>query len=77
MIIEIHFHTTSPDGLRKFVESLKCPIDQITPSFDDLRQLESGHYELRYATCCKELFNKVKKKVLSLHADVKVIQGQE
>jgi hypothetical protein len=72
MIFEVHFHSASPDGLRKYIESNKCHLDGVEPSFDFLRRFEDGHYALRYVTCCKEFHDQLRRKVLSLHADAKI-----
>jgi hypothetical protein len=72
MILEIHFHSASPDGLRKFIESSKCPIDEMNPSLDFIRQAEDGSHILRYVVCCKEFYDTLRRKILKLHADAKI-----
>jgi len=70
MIIQIFFKTASADGLKKFIESAKCHIDDLSPSFDSFRHHDDGQYELRYVTCCKEFADNLRRKVTALHADV-------
>jgi hypothetical protein len=72
MILEVHYKSASPDGLRKFIESSKCPIDEINPSLDFIRQAEDGTHILRYVTCCMEFHDTLKRKILKLHADAKI-----
>jgi hypothetical protein len=68
--IEIQFQSASTDGLRKFIESVRCPIDEITPSLDSAYSVQEGHPILRYITCCKELNGLLKRKVSALHSGV-------
>ena len=71
MYIEIHFQSASPDGLRKFIESVKCPIDEITPSFDSFHSTGDQTHVLRYITCCREMNILLKRKISALHAEVR------
>ncbi len=77
MFIEVHFQSASPDGLRKFIESVKCPIDDIHPSFDSFHSGQEGPHILRYITCCTDLNHLIKRKVSALHSDVKYNEGTD
>lgn len=77
MYIEIHFQSASADGLRKFIESVKCPIDDVTPSFDAYHSTGGETHVLRYVTCCKELNHHLKRKISALHSGVHYEEGEE
>lgn len=77
MFIEIQFQSTSTDGLRKFIESVQCPIDEVAPSLDFAHSPEGGAHVLRYVTCCKELNTILKRKISALHAGVKYKESAE
>jgi len=69
--IEIHFQSASPDGLRKFIESVACPIDGVSPSFDSFHSPGDQSHILRYITCCREMNGLLKRKISALHAEVR------
>ena len=75
MYLEIHFQSASADGLRKFVESVRCPVDEMTPSYDSFHSSGSASHVLRYITCCKELNGVLKRKVSALHSGVRYEEG--
>lgn len=77
MYLEFHFHSESTDGLRKFVESVKCPVDDLHPTFDPHHSSSQGPHILRYITCCKELNAILKRKVSALHTGMKYVEGLE
>ena len=77
MYIEIQFQSASTDGLRKFIESVQCPIDEVAPSLDSAHSPEGGAHVLRYVTCCKELNALLKRKVSALHAGVQYKESPE
>ena len=77
MYIEVHFQSASADGLRKFIESVKCPIDEVTPSFDSYHSTDNGPHVLRYITCCHDLNHLLKRKISALHTGVQYQEGSE
>lgn len=77
MYIEIQFQSASTDGLRKFIEAVECPIDEVTPSLDSAHSSDQNVHVLRYVTCCKEFNALLKRKVSALHSGVKYKEGEE
>jgi hypothetical protein len=75
--IEVHFQSASADGLRKFIESVQCPIDEVAPSLDSAHSPEGGTHVLRYVTCCRELNALLKRKISVLHSGVKYKESAE
>lgn len=75
--IEIQFQSASADGLRKFIEAVECPIDEVMPSLDSAHSLDQGVHVLRYVTCCKEFNALLKRKISALHSGVKYRESEE
>ena len=75
MFLEFHFHSESTDGLRKYVESVKCPVDELHPTFDPQHSSSQGVHVLRYITCCRELNGILKRKVSTLHTGMNYVEG--
>lgn len=77
MYIEIYFQSASADGLRKFIESVQCPIDEVIPSLDSAHASGENTHVLRYVTCCKELNSLLKRRISALHAGVRYQESKD